>query len=307
MTRQNVLSILGNLPQKVPVYPEITDRQNMGTYDRCMVRYQVEPEEYIESYLLIPHGEGPFPAVVACHQHGDEYHVGKSEPVGVYEKPVNTFALTFCGEGFVVICPDNLCFENRRPSEQQRLENPFLDKGNYERLVFLNYILNGSSLQAKYISDLCRAVDVLEKTPEVDPRRIGVCGHSLGGLEAFWLAWYDPRIQCMAASCGFAQVSLLQKMGINHNFAMYLPSLLRFGDYGDILSLMCPKPVMLSFGRDDKLLPLPAVNDMLEKALPAYREAGCNERFETHILAGGHVFSPETQKKAAAFFKKWLT
>jgi dienelactone hydrolase len=306
MTRQDILDLLGGFPEPVPVQPEIIERRSLGGYDRCRVRYSVEPEEQVEAYLLIPHGEGPFPAVVACHQHGDEYHVGKSEPVGLCENPANTFALTFCREGFAVICPDTLGFEQRRPGPAARKKNPFLENGHYERLIFMNYILKGSTLQAKYISDLCRAVDALEKIPEVDSGRIGVCGHSLGGLEALWLAWYDERVKCMASSCGFAQVSVLQKMGINHNYAMYLPALLKWGDYSDILSNMHPKPAILSFGMEDDLLPLPAVQDMIEKARSAYNDAGCADRLETFVLKGGHVFSVETQKKTAAFLKKWL-
>jgi dienelactone hydrolase len=306
MTKQDILTMLGAFPEPVSVEPSVIEGQDLEAYKRRLVRYQVEPGEQAEAYVLIPRGEGPFPAIVACHQHGDEYHVGKSEPVGLYEQAANTFALTFCRRGFAVICPDNLGFEQRRPDLRQRKENPFLNDGNYERLLFMNYFLRGSTLQTKYISDLCRAVDVLEKIPEVNPGKIGVCGHSLGGLEALWLAWYDPRIRCMAASCGFAQAGILQNMGINHNYAMYLPSFLNFGDYSDVLSLLCPKPVLLSFGKNDNLLPLPAVNDMLEKALRAYQAAGRADRFRSIIFDGGHVFSPEMQEEAIAWFTHWL-
>jgi dienelactone hydrolase len=306
MTREDILALLGSFPDPVPVEPEIIEGRDLETYTRYLVRYLVEAGEQVESYLLIPRGKGPFPAIVACHQHGDEYHVGKSEPVGVYENPANTFALTFCRQGFAVICPDNLGFEQRRPGPEQREKNPFLNNGKYERLLFMDYILKGSTLQAKYISDLCRAVDTLEKIPEVDSGRIGACGHSLGGLEAFWLAWYDARVKCAVSSCGFAQISVLQKMGINHNYAMYLPALLKFGDYSDILSDLCPKPAMLSFGREDILLPMPAVEEMIGKAHSAYKAAGYAECLTSLILEEGHIFSPGAQKKAVDFFEKWL-
>jgi dienelactone hydrolase len=283
---------------------QIEERQNSGEFDRCLISYQVEKEERIHAYLLIPHGKGPFPAIVACHQHNDEYHIGKSEPAGICENPANTFALTFCNHGFVVICPDHLCFEERRPSPEQRENNHFLENGNYERLVFMNYILRDSSLQTKYISDLCRAVDVLENLPEVNPGKIGVCGHSLGGLEAFWLGWYERRIRCVMSSCGFAQLDVLQKHDINHNYAMYLPGLLAKGDYSDILALMCPKPVMMSFGREDQLFPMDAVNIMLEQAGAAYQAAGFKDRFKPVIFEGGHGFSEEMQIAAIEFFNK---
>jgi dienelactone hydrolase len=278
----------------------------MGSYDRCLVRYQVEQDEWVQAYLLIPHGQGPFPAIVACHQHADEFHLGKSEPVGVSAKPPNAFGLSFCEAGFLVICPDNLCFEDRRPGEEARRENPYLEGMNYERQRFMGYLLEGSTLQTKYISDLCRAVDVLESLNEADPSRIGVCGHSLGGQEAFWLAWYDQRVRCAASSCGFAQLGILQKMGINHNFAMYLPGLLTKGDYADVVSQVCPKPLFLSFGAEDPLLPMASVQDLIDKSCAAYEKAGCGDRFKPIIFAGGHAFSRERQEAAIGFIKQCL-
>ena len=40
-----------------------------------------------------------------------------------------------------------------------------------------------------------RAVDLLASLPEVDPRRIGVIGHSLGGHNSLFVAAFDPRIK----------------------------------------------------------------------------------------------------------------
>ena len=49
---------------------------------------------------------------------------------------------------------------------------------------------------------LRRAITFLEQQPEVDPRRIGVYGHSMGGKLATDLAGIDKRIKAAAPSCG---------------------------------------------------------------------------------------------------------
>ena len=47
-----------------------------------------------------------------------------------------------------------------------------------------------------------RAVTFLEQQPEVDPGRIGVYGHSMGGKLTTNLAGIDPRIKAAVPSCG---------------------------------------------------------------------------------------------------------
>ena len=62
---------------------------------------------------------------------------------------------------------------------------------------------------------------MLESLSYVDNKRIGAIGHSLGGQEALWLAWYDDRIKVTVSSCGFSQIKNIIRDGINHNYAMY--------------------------------------------------------------------------------------
>lgn len=47
-----------------------------------------------------------------------------------------------------------------------------------------------------------RAITFLEKQPEVDPTRIGACGHSMGGKLTTNLAGIDSRIRAAVPSCG---------------------------------------------------------------------------------------------------------
>ena len=49
-----------------------------------------------------------------------------------------------------------------------------------------------------------RAITFLEQQPEVDPARIGVCGHSMGGKLTTDLAGIDKRVKAAVPSCGGA-------------------------------------------------------------------------------------------------------
>ena len=188
-----------------------------------------------------------------------------------------------------------------------RKSEPGLADGQYERHQFIEYLLHGSTLQAKYIADLTRAVDVLAAQPETDPNRIGAVGHSLGGQEALWLFWYDLRVRALVTSCGFCNIKDLQQRGINHNYAMYLPGFLNKGDMQDIVTMLCPRPVCVCHGAQDPIYPVDSVQQVIDRAEQVYRDAGCTDHFQSAIFPNaGHVFEEEQQKYAIDFLNKWL-
>ena len=59
-----------------------------------------------------------------------------------------------------------------------------------------------------------RAITFLETRPEVDPERIGVAGHSMGGKLATNLAGIDRRIKAAVPSCGGAGDLLESDVGV---------------------------------------------------------------------------------------------
>lgn len=305
--REDVLRLLGAFPERASSGAERHAVCRRDGYSIEEAVYDAEPGERVSAYVLIPEGEGPFPGIVACHQHNDEYFVGKSEPAGFYEGGMSPFAVSFCLAGFAVICPDCLGFESRRPLEYERRANRFLEGCEYERHLFIDYLLRGSTLQAKYISDYSRAVDVLASLPEVDPLRLGAMGHSLGGQESLWLWWYDPRIKAAVCNCGVALIADLQRACINHNYAMYLPSLLSSGlDMQDIISMMAPKPLAVFYGEDDPIFPSDSVRRLCRDAAEAYEAAGAGCAFSSHGFSGGHGLPSEAEKEAIAFISSVL-
>lgn len=52
----------------------------------------------------------------------------------------------------------------------------------------------------KLMADTRLLVEALEKDPRVDPEKIGIAGHSLGGKMAFYLGCFDPRIKVILTS-----------------------------------------------------------------------------------------------------------
>jgi dienelactone hydrolase len=216
------------------------------------------------------------------------------------------YGLELCRRGFVVMCPDHLCFEDRRPSEKERRGNPYLQDASYERFEATKRFLEGSSLQAKYLSDLSRAADVLAMRPEVDADRLGTIGHSLGGQEALWLCWYDERIKAGVSSCGFSLISCILRDRINHNMAMYAPGLLKVCDLDEILASIAPRAFMMINGRDDRIFPADGVERTAKRAREVYNSLGAGDRFSSITFPGGHSFPAEMRSAAYESLSRWL-
>ncbi|MBO0702121.1 MAG: dienelactone hydrolase family protein [Candidatus Dormibacteraeota bacterium] len=302
--RARVLELLGRFPETVAPQTREEAVHEAQDHTRTLVSYQVEPGERITAWLLRPRGlppEGGWPAIVACHQHAGNFAWGKSEPAGLTPDGMYHYGLELCRHGYVVICPDHLCFEDRRTPAHLLETSPDLVDAQYELFELTSRLLHGSCLQAKYLHDLRAAVGLVAGLPEVDGTRLGTIGHSLGGQEALWLTWFDPRIRAGVSSCGFAPLRDILAAGINHNKAMYVPGLLDVADIEDILAGLAPRPFLLTSGEKDRIFPIEGVRRMVTKARGAYRAAGASASFEAILFPEGHSFPEGLRRRAYAF------
>jgi dienelactone hydrolase len=305
--RENVLSCLGKLPEKAELNVEIRESEDKGTHLLQRVYYNVEPGERVNAYLLLPKKMGAKnPAIVASHQHACEFYIAKSEPAGLNKNSMYHYGLELCLRGYVVLCPDHLCFEDRRPSEYERMENSALDSMAYEDFTFTRLIMEGKTLQGKYVSDLTRAIDVLETLDFVDKDRIGAIGHSLGGQETLWLTWFDERIKAAVSSCGFSQIRSILREGINHNKAVYTFGILNYGDVGDLVADLAPRPFMMTNGSLDVIFPLDGVKEIAAGARARYAEKGAADNYKAVVFEGKHAFPKEVRQEAYDFLDRFL-
>ena len=81
------------------------------------------------------------------------WHLGKVEPAGLAGSPMHHTGVALAKEGYVVLCPDALCFGERQSTQ--------LQGGDYERFEFLRYVVAGKCMAWKNILDMRRAIDYL--------------------------------------------------------------------------------------------------------------------------------------------------
>ncbi len=176
-------------PKKPPLNIEILETTEVeGIYKRLYISYQVEEDERAHAYLGIPLGlKGKAPAVVALHGTTPE---GAQQTAGLGGEPTKAFLDHLCRRGYVTIAPEHFVSGERIPPE-----------GPYDTTRFYQKHPEWTAV-GKFTYEHSIAVDVLVSLPEVDPDRIGVMGHSLGGHGAFFLSAYDKRIKVCVCNCG---------------------------------------------------------------------------------------------------------
>jgi dienelactone hydrolase len=287
---------LGRMPERSALRPSVAERVAGPGGVRERVSYAVERGERVQAYLFLPAAPGPQPAVLCIHQHHRQFHLGKSEPAGLAGDPEQFYALELAARGYVTLAPDAIGFEER--------QHAVLQGQDYERFEANKRLTEGSCLQAKMLWDLMRALDYLAARPEADPTRIGCLGHSLGGQETLFLSAVDRRVAVGVSSCGFSSYRALFDGAINHNFAAYVPGLLRHGDVDRVLGLVAPRPFLALAGKDDPIFPLAGVRATVRAARHAY--AGAAERLRLRVFPGGHGFSAPMREAAYAWLDRWL-
>ena len=266
------------------------------------VDYCVEPGERVPALVLVPDGVDaahPAPAVAVWHQHNGEWHLGKSEPAGLAGNPMHHTGVALVKEGYVVICPDAMCFEERR--------SPHLKDGNFERFEFLRHVVAGRSLAWKNILDMRRAVDYLVTRPDVDAARIGCYGHSMGSTHTWLVGPWDERLKVLVGNCCLPTYAAIERTHLLHCFPNFIPGIHAHGDTPDIAALIAPRPLLLNFGELDGGSPIAEVRTGIETIGRAYREAGRPEAFEGFIEPGvGHVLSAAMWDRTRGWFRRHL-
>jgi dienelactone hydrolase len=294
--RKTLVRLLGRTPAHAALQPKILERVPLAGGFREKVSYSVEPGQRVGAYLFVPAREAPQPAVLCIHQHNREFHLGKSEPAGLSGNPEQFYALELAKRGYVVLAPDAICFEER--------QHPSLRGADYERFEAMRRLTEGSCLQAKMLWDLQRGLDYLISRHEVDGRRIGCLGHSLGGQETLFLSAMDRRIAVGVSSCGFSSYRAIFDAAVLHNFAAYVPGLLRYGDLDRVLALVAPRPFLALTGSGDPLFPLEGVQAAVQGARRAYGKA--RDRLRLEVFPTAHGFPAPMREAAYAWFDRWL-
>lgn len=317
--RSKVLECMMTPPPKAAAYDvRVLAEENRQGYVARKIEFALSRWYRVKAYLLVPDGKGPFPTVNLLHDHGAHLSIGKEKmirPFAVDSAVVadadawvaNLYGGQYLGDylasnGFVVFSVDAPLWGERGRKEE-------VDRNRYD-IIAGNMMMLGRDLSAFMTYDDIASTEFLSTLPEVDPRRIGCAGCSMGGYRAWMLAALSDHIKAGACVCWmgstFAQLSNHYGRKENGGFANCIPALRQWMDYPHIASMACPKAMLFISGANDKLFPVPGVEAAFSVMHEVWHSQHAEHMLTTTILQQPHECNLDNQQAILQFMKKQL-
>jgi len=328
------LDALAYRPTPAAPRAEVVDRADMGEFIREKVVFSTTPEFRVPAYVHIPKNrKGRLPAIVDLHSHGGMFIYGKEKVIdfGVNHPSLAQYhkenyegrptATELVRRGYVVITIDAFPFGERRVMMEEDARYGWeRSKYSVEDLRYLNgkcrakestivksLAYAGVTWPGIVAWDDMRTVDYLASRPEVDAKRIGCVGVSLGGYRSLLLAGLDDRI---AAGCvvGFMSTvrPMIRKHMDTHSFVHFIPGVHARLDLPDVVALRVPKPLLVLQCRLDGLFPLAGMEESVAKLAAIYKKAGAAPAFRAKFFEEKHVFNIAMQEEAFGWLDEVL-
>jgi dienelactone hydrolase len=250
--RASLASLLGSPIERgasIPVV-ETVDERSRGSYVERRIRYPSPCGSSVSAYLLLPCTHASTGAVVVFHQHNGEWHLGKSEVVGIAGRPLQAFGARLAERGIIVLAPDSIGFEDRRRGGVGTDPRP--DDATLHLMEYTHRVVAGELLMTAVLADAAAGLSVVLGLERVDPVRVGVAGHSFGGHVALFHAALDERVRfaCVSGAAGSYRGRIAAGTGIGIEQA--IPSILDVADFGEIAGLIAPRPLHLVSATSDR-------------------------------------------------------
>jgi dienelactone hydrolase len=259
---QRVMGPLPGKEKRSPLEVRIEKEEQTESFLRRKLTFQSAPGERVPAWLLIPKDlKAKAAAMLVLHQTTAR---GKDEAVGLTGNLNLHLGKELAERGYVVLAPD------------------YPTLGEYDIDVYAHGWESGSM---KAVWDNVRALDLLQSLKEVDGKRIGVIGHSLGGHNGLFTAAFDSRIRCVVTNCGFT--SFARYYGGNlagWSGPRYMPRI-KLGyatpdrmpfDFHDVLGAIAPRPVYVSAPVRDSNFDVTGVRDVVSSVNPIYDFLGAS-------------------------------
>jgi len=219
---------------------------------------------------------GPLPLVICQHGIGSspERVFGFDDPSEIY----HSYGRRLVQEGFAVLAPLNVT------------EGP--PRGRYTRMA----LMLGKTLWGLEIFKIRRLLDYVLTLDRIAADRIGMWGISLGGAYTMFTmplelrivagvicAWFNDRIRKMIVDD--PRYSCFLSTQEEH---IFIPGWLREFSDSDLISLICPRPVLVQTGKGDGIAWWPFAMEAFERSKEHYARLGISDRIEMDLHEGGH-------------------
>ena len=290
---------MGKLPDRSHLPPldvKVVERVERDAFVRLTITYVGADGARIPAHLYLPKdrpaGERRA-AMLALHQTSAR---GKKEVSGEEGAAANqAYGKELAERGYVVLAPDYPSF------------------GDYVVDFHKSRFASGSMMG---VFNHMRGVDLLQAREEVDPARIGVLGHSLGGHNAMFVGAFDERLKVIVSSCGWTPfhdyyggklAGWVQDRYMPRIRDVYGLSADRVPfDFYEVVAALAPRAFFSNSPLGDYNFDVAGVKKAEPKAREVYALLGAGDQLQIRYPDCAHDFPPAIRRAAYAFIDQTL-
>jgi dienelactone hydrolase len=210
----------------------------------------------------------------------------------------------------------------------------------YNKAITQAWLLKpGQPMEHPFYYDTCwdiwRTVDYLETRSDVNQKKLGIIGFSMGGIETWLAAAVDDRLLVSVPAIGVqsfrwsldndqwkgrantikaAHEQAAKDLGesaVNQRvcrelWSKIIPGILDQFDCPSMLRLFAGRPLLILNGTKDGNCPYGGAKLAIASAESAYKEAGAQDRLRVIVEEVGHTVTPAQREAALEWFERWL-
>jgi len=257
--------------RELPLQAEVKEQQRGSGFVIYRVQYNSVHDKRVPAWWCLPtSGTSPYPCLIIMHGYGGD------------KNGLQMLAPAFAARGIATFAIDAEYHGDRK--------QPGSD-------ILGAYIYRNRDALRQTVIDLRRAIDFLQSRREIDAKRIGYIGLSMGGILGGILAGVDERVQApilivaggdwgylFAKSQHPAAAQLRQKQPELFNNPQKVNEVLGPVDPVNWVGRISPRPLLMINGKDDQIVP----KECTERLFAAAKQPK-----EIVWLEGGHLPQPD--------------
>jgi dienelactone hydrolase len=267
--RRVMLKGIGAFPERTPLNPQHAGEISHDDYVIEKIIFESRPDYYVTANLYRPKSTAaPRPAVVQSCGH---YEEGKAA------EDYQRACIGLARKGFVALIFDPMGQGERVMFRKPGEKRP--GATSEHSLAGKPTLLLGRTLAHYRIWDVMRALDYLETRPEVDKTRMGMLGHSGGGMMTILTAPLEPRIRAAMSCCAVTTFYHKTKAHLIADPEQIVPGIYPNGvDHPEMIAAVAPRAFLIGAVLRD-FVPLDGTRRTYEETKPIYEMLGEPGRF----------------------------
>jgi cephalosporin-C deacetylase-like acetyl esterase len=307
MVRTRVWELIGGKLDESPLNPRTTGTIDRDAYRIEKIIFESQPEFYVTGNLYLPKSSaGRAPGIIAPLGHTTD---------GKTYRSYQTVFQNLARKGFVVFTWDPVGQGERlqyiQPGTNRSLYGP---TGEHDRIGWPALLVGSTTTQLESWDGI-RAVDYLLSRPEVDPQRIGCCGHSGGGTQTMYLCALEPRIKAAVVVEGHTENlagANYEAPGAYADAEQNIIGGLKIPvDRGDLVAAFAPKPLLILYTPVDNGTTYSAnyvrgTEEIVDELRFLYSLYGGKEKVGLNSSPLPHDYDYFQRRSTYGWFNKWL-